>query len=192
MAKAVFFDRDGVINQLVKNPLTGEIESPNNPDELIILPNAIESIKKVFLAGYKLFIVSNQPSYAKGKTSLENLLAVHEKLHKVFVENGVIFTEYYYCYHHPDGVVPEYSIKCDCRKPGQKSILDAKQKYGIDLSKSWFIGDQDIDIECGKIAGLKTILVENELSAFKRGNSIPDYVAKDISSAVDIILENDK
>ncbi len=191
MNKAVFLDRDGVINQLIVNPLTQEVESPNNPSELVILPGVIEALKKILKADYLLFIISNQPSYAKGKTSLENLFAVHDKLHSVFVENGILFSEYYYCYHHPEGIIPEYSIKCDCRKPGQKNVIDAIKKYNLDVNKSWFVGDQDMDIECGKIAGIKTILIENELSISKRGKTNPDYFAKNLPQAVDIILKNE-
>jgi len=191
MNKAVFLDRDGVINQLIVNPLTQEVESPNNPSELVILPGVIEALKKILKADYLLFIISNQPSYAKGKTSLENLFAVHDKLHSVFVENGILFSEYYYCYHHPEGIIPEYSIKCDCRKPGQKNVIDAIKKYNLDVNKSWFVGDQDMDIEFGKIAGTKTILIENELSISKRGKTNPDYFAKNLPQAVDIILKNE-
>ncbi len=190
MNKAVFFDRDGVINQLALNKKTGEYESPHSPDELKIMPGALDALKRAMDAGYLLFVVSNQPSYAKGKASLDDIKLVHEKLHAVFVQHGIRFTQYYYCYHHPDGVVPEYSGLCDCRKPGQKNMDHAKISYDLDMSKSWFVGDQDMDIECGKKAGTKTVLIQNKLSSGKRGGSEPDHITNNIVEAVDIIMKN--
>ncbi len=190
MNKAVFFDRDGVINQLALNKKTGEYESPHSPDELKIMPGALDALKRSMDAGYLLFVVSNQPSYAKGKASLESIKAVHEKLHEILAEHGIKFAQYYYCYHHPDGIVPGYSGPCDCRKPGQKNIDHAKASYDLDITRSWFVGDQDMDVECGKKAGTRTVLIKNRLSSAKRGKSEPDYSVNNISEAVDIIVKN--
>lgn len=190
MNKAVFFDRDGVINQLALNKKTGEYESPHSPDELKIMPGALDALKRALDAGYLLFVVSNQPSYAKGKASLENIKAVHERLHEILTDHGIKFAQYYYCYHHPDGTVPEYSGPCDCRKPGQKNMDHAKASYDLDITRSWFVGDQDMDVECGKKAGTRTVLIKNQLSSAKRGNSEPDYSVNNISEAVDIIVKN--
>lgn len=192
MNKAIFFDRDGVITKLVINPSTGEVESANNADELEVMPGAIEALLKAQNAGFKLFIVSNQPSYAKGKTTLENLKAAHEKLHKIHTDNKIRFTDYYYCYHHPEGVVPGYSGPCGCRKPSTDSLKKARDSHGVDLKSSWFVGDQDMDIECGQGEGLRTILIENDISKAKRGKSKPDYFASNIQGAVDIIVTKEK
>jgi len=189
MKKAIFFDRDGVINQLAFNKKTGECESPHSVEDLVIMPGAIDSLQRAGTAGYLLFIVSNQPSYAKGKTTLENIKAIHDKLHNTLQEHGIRFAEYYYCYHHPDGIIPGYSGPCDCRKPGQKNMDHARSTYDLDMARSWFVGDQDMDIECGKRAGTKTVLIENILSVGKRGKSKPDHVAHNIVEAVDIIIK---
>ena len=188
MKKAVFLDRDGVLNELVPNPATGEYEPPHSPDDLIIFPDVIESLRILQNAGFELFLISNQPDYAKGKTTLENLKAVHAKLDRIVRSEGIRFREYYYCYHHPQGKVPEYSFECECRKPKPFFILMAAKRYSIDLSKSWMIGDRDSDIECGKAAGTKTIMIENPQSLKYRTSSQPDFTVANLIDALHIIL----
>jgi D-glycero-D-manno-heptose 1,7-bisphosphate phosphatase len=186
--KAVFLDRDGVINRLVYNPATGAYESPHTPADLDIHSFTAESLRKLAGAGYLLFLVSNQPSYAKGKATMENILAVHEKLDLFLKANMVEFTEYYYCYHHPDGIIPEYTCKCPCRKPSPFFLKEAEKDYCLDMTHSWMVGDQDSDILCGQGSDVKTILVNEEHSAQKRGKSSPDYVARNLEEAAQIIL----
>jgi len=188
MKKAAFLDRDGVLNELVPNPATGEYEPPHSPDDLIIFPDVIESLRILQDAGIELFLISNQPDYAKGKTTLENLQAVHAKLDRIVRSEGIRFREYYYCYHHPQGKVPEYSFECECRKPKPFFILMAAKRYSIDLSKSWMIGDRDSDIECGKAAGTKTIMIENPQSLKYRTSNQPDFTVANLIDALQIIL----
>lgn len=185
--KAVFLDRDGVINPLVYNPLTGEYESPHYIEDFSIYPEVVSALKKLNALGYQLFLVSNQPSYAKGKTSLENIKSIHSIMEKFFLEQGIEFKQYYYCYHHPNGIIPEYSTLCDCRKPNNRFLKEAQDNFGVDFNSSWFVGDQDSDMECGKSVGLKTILLINKNSAKKRGNSNPDYTSVNLTDAVKII-----
>ncbi len=187
MNKAVFFDRDGVINRLVYNPDTNEYESPHFLKDLEFYPWTLEALKKIQEEGYLLFLISNQPSYAKGKTTLENIKAIHDKMHDYMKANDILFTEYYYCYHHPEGIVPEYSCECECRKPKPYFILEAKKKYNLDFKNSWMIGDRDTDVFCGQNAGIKTILVHEELSDNNRGKSKPDYNAVNVKDAILII-----
>ncbi len=191
MNKAVFLDRDGTINESALNKNTGEYESPHILEDFKLLPWAVNSMKILQDNGYLLFLVSNQPSFAKGKVTLEMTQLIHAKFHDLMKSSGIIFTEYYYCYHHPDGIVPEYTKKCSCRKPGTLFPETARTKYDIDMKKSWFVGDQDADVECGKATGLKTILLDNQLSAKKRGQSKPDYFVKDLAAAVDIIINEE-
>ncbi|MEI7463195.1 MAG: HAD-IIIA family hydrolase [Candidatus Taylorbacteria bacterium] len=189
MNKAVFLDRDGVINKLVLNPKTGEYESPHEVKDLELIPNVLLPVKTLYDCGYHLFVVSNQPSFAKGKTTLENIKKIHLGLQKMIEDRGIIITEYYYCYHHPLGIVPEYSGECDCRKPKPFFINKAKEDYDIDLSQSWMIGDQDSDVEFGKAAGVKTIMIRNEHSRKKRGSSSPDYSVDNLSESINLILK---
>jgi len=190
MKRAVFLDRDGVIIELVLNPATGEYGPPRTPEDVVLCPDAIDSLRALQDAGFELFLVSNQPDYAKGKTTLENLQAVHERLDGLLRSDGVQFIEYYYCYHHPDGVVPEYSFVCECRKPKPYFLRSSVGKYHIDLSRSWMTGDRDTDIGGGKTAGTRTILIEYPHSSGYRGSSHPDYKTANLKEAVQIILRN--
>lgn len=190
MKKAVFLDRDGVLNELVLNPATGEYEPPHSPNDLIIYPDVIESLRIIQEAGFDLFLVSNQPDYAKGKTTLENIHAVHTRFDHILTSGGIHFQEYYYCYHHPNGIVPEYSFSCECRKPKPYFLLKAALDYGVDLENSWMIGDRDTDIECGKAAGTRTILVEEAHSSGLRGSRKPECTTANLKEAVTIILDN--
>ena len=190
MKRAVFLDRDGVLNELVRNPATGDYEPPHSPDDLIIFPDVIESLRILRAAGFELFLVSNQPDYAKGKTTLEMIHAVHTRFDHILTSGGIHLQEYYYCYHHPDGIVPEYSIVCECRKPKPWFLLKAARDYGLDLENSWMIGDRDSDIECGKSAGTRTIMIEEPHSIGYRGAESLDYRAENLKGAVQIILRN--
>jgi D-glycero-D-manno-heptose 1,7-bisphosphate phosphatase len=186
----VFLDRDGVLNELVLNPTTGEYEPPHSPEDLVLYPYVFESLRSLLDAGFIIFLISNQPDYAKGKTTLDSLKAVHEKLDDILKSAGIRCTEYYYCYHHPNGIVPEYSFSCECRKPKPYFLLKAARDYGVDLRNSWMIGDRDSDIECGKAAGTRTVLVEEPHSSGSRGSSNPDFISANLKDAVILILDN--
>ena len=190
MDKAVFLDRDGVINELVYNIERNESEPPHNIEDIKIIGGVTGALKKLLESNFRLFIVSNQPDFAKGKTSLENLVKVGEKIRNIMEDQKIIFTEYNYCYHHPDGVIKEYSGECDCRKPKPFFILNAIKKYNLDKNMSWMAGDRDTDIQCGKNSGLKTILIEYAGSENYRLNSDPDFRVKNLAQAADIILDS--
>jgi D-glycero-D-manno-heptose 1,7-bisphosphate phosphatase len=190
MRRAVFLDRDGVINRLFFNCQTGEYESPLVAADLEIYPWVLESLYNIKEMGFLLFLVSNQPSFAKGKTSLENLKEIHARLHELLTENGIYFTEYYYCFHHPNGIVPEMTCICQCRKPSPFFLKKAEAEYRLNLHESWFIGDQDSDIYCGQSCGLKTILIEEGCSENKRGESVPSFRSQDLKEAANIISKS--
>jgi len=185
---AVFLDRDGVINELILNPATGEYEPPHSPDDLVLVYDVISSLCTLQDHGCALFLVSNQPDYAKGKTTLDQLRAVHERLDYILKKNRIYFREYYYCYHHPQGIVPEYSIICQCRKPNPYFIFKAVRDYGIDLARSWMVGDRDSDIECGHAAGIRTILIHNPHSSGYQGSSHPEFVSANLKEAVRLMI----
>jgi len=188
MATAVFLDRDGVLNRLVYNPETRQHESPHLPGDFALLPGVAQELLRLQAAGFLLFLVSNQPSYALGKTSLENIRAIHQQLDAAFQLQGVQFTEYYYCFHHPEGVVPDYTGECECRKPKPYFLLKARDAFQLDLARSWLIGDQDSDIFCGVAEGVRSILVDEPASAGRRGGSRPDFRVPNLRQAVDLIL----
>jgi D-glycero-D-manno-heptose 1,7-bisphosphate phosphatase len=189
MNKAIFIDRDGVINELIFNPNTNEYESPHEPKDLVLRPDILDTLKKFNDLGYYLFIISNQPSYAKGKTSLENIKEIHQRLQDQIENYGINIKEYYYCYHHPDGIILEYSGPCECRKPKPYFINKAAKEYDVDLSHSWMIGDQDTDIECGINAGVRTIQLINHHSQKKRGVSSPLYSIHNLSESIDLLTK---
>jgi len=188
MKPAVFLDRDGVITRLVFCPATGEYGPPHRPEELVFEDGAVPALLELRQAGFELFLVSNQPDYAKGKASLAALNAVHTAFDNILKRRGIRFRHYYYCFHHPQGIVAAYSIACDCRKPRPGSLFAAVRDYGIDLSGSWMVGDRDTDIECGKNAGTRTILIANPYSASYRGSSTPDFESANLKEAVQVIL----
>lgn len=190
MNRAVFLDRDGVINKNIYNPVSCEYESPHYEKDFELFSFSIDCIKKLNDNNFLLFIVSNQPSYAKGKTSLENLKSIEMKFKKQMDKNKIIFSDYYYCYHHPDGIIPEYTGECECRKPKPYFLLKAKKEHNLDMKKSWLIGDRDTDIFCGKNGGVKTILIKDDNSKKHQGKSNPDFIVVNLSEAVKIILKN--
>jgi D-glycero-D-manno-heptose 1,7-bisphosphate phosphatase len=113
---------------------------------------------------------------------------VHERLDNILKFEEILFRDYYYCYHHPDGIVPEYSFACECRKPKPYFLLKAARDYRVNLAVSWMVGDRDTDIACGKSAGTQTILVLEPHSAGYHGSGDPDYKAENIRDVVRIIL----
>jgi D-glycero-D-manno-heptose 1,7-bisphosphate phosphatase len=187
MKKAVFLDRDGVIVALAHNPATGEQESPKTEAEFSIYPWAVEALKALKNAGCLNIVISNQPDYAKGKTSMENIKAMERRLDEFSQQEGGLIDECYYCYHHPDSVVKEYKISCECRKPGTLSVERACRKYGIDKGQSWFVGDRDSDILCGKRAGLCTIRITGGGAQESKETVKPDFYASTLLEAVEII-----
>jgi len=189
MNKAVFLDRDGVINPSVYNPVTSEYESPHYPEDFSVYPTVLKALEKLIDKQYHLFVVSNQPSYAKGKATLENIHAIERLLSEYLRENGIVINKYYYCYHHPDGVVAEYTGQCRCRKPGTLFLEDAVENFDLNVEDCWFIGDRDSDIICGKTMGMHTIQIKNKHSENKAGREKPDSYASDIYEAVQIITE---
>jgi D-glycero-D-manno-heptose 1,7-bisphosphate phosphatase len=179
-----------LLNKLVFNPVTGEYEPPHTSDDLVLFPNVLDSLRILKEEGFVLFLISNQPDYAKGKTTLENIHAVHKRFDSILKSEGIDFEEYFYCYHHPRGIVPEYSFVCECRKPKTYFLLTAARHYGIDLEYSWMIGDRNTDIECGKAAGTRTILIEEKHSSGSLATCNPDFRAENLKDAVTIILYN--
>lgn len=185
---AIFLDRDGVLTEPIFNPQTGQYESPHALADLALCPDVFEPLRALLRVGFALFVVSNQPSHAKGKASLGNLQAIARAVEERFRAEGILFTETYYCYHHPAGIVPEYSGACVCRKPAPYFLFLAQAKYDLDLALSWMVGDRDTDIVCGQRAGCRTIQVAHPHVGDHVGRVAPDYIAADLAGAVERIL----
>ena len=157
--KAVFLDRDGVINELVYHQEQEVIDSPFTPGQVKLLPGAPEAIKMLRKAGYLAVLVSNQPGIAKGHMTAEAFEKIREKLKAALSKAGAVPDGEYYCFHHPEAVIKQYKAKCDCRKPASGLLLQAARDMDIDLNQSWMIGDNLSDVQAGKNAGCWTILL---------------------------------
>ncbi len=178
MNRALFLDRDGIVDELVYYQSHHEWESPRRLADLKMTHGVEPALRRFVEAGWLLFIVTNQPSYAKGKTSLADLREVHEAVVRAL---GVPIAQSYLCFHHPDALVRELRVACECRKPGAQSLRDAARDFDVDLSASWMVGDQDSDLLCGRAGGCRVALIENEQSANKRGKVEPDLRVRDLA-----------
>jgi D-glycero-D-manno-heptose 1,7-bisphosphate phosphatase len=190
MRAAAFLDRDGVLNELVPDPLTGAPESPLDPRDVALVPGAAEAALKLRGAGYLLIGVSNQPAAAKGLVSLDTLQRVQARVLKLLAAEGVSFDAFQICHHHPAGVVPELTVACDCRKPAPGMLVDAARELEVELAPSWMIGDTDADVAAGAAAGCHTILIEHSASAHKRVlEPAPELRAADLQEAAALLLD---
>ena len=177
--RAIFLDRDGVLNWNVFNPLTGEYESPLTPEQFVLLPGVISALRLLRASGYWLFLVSNQPNYAKGKTSMDMLNAIHHKLKTILQNEEISFEAFYYCFHHPD-----FTGECLCRKPSPYFLFKARDTFAVSLADSWMIGDRATDIACGRAAGVRTIRIyDSSVPHVETGD-----VATDLWTAAQFIL----
>lgn len=183
MTPAVFVDRDGVINEPVWDPRTQTFESPYRPQDVTLVPGAAEGLQGLRAAGLKLVLASNQPSAAKGRVTLDDLAAVHERVAEALRTAGVELDAAYYCHHHPDFTGP-----CECRKPAPGLLLDAAAALGLDLSRSWMIGDADTDVTAAHSAGARAVLVEHPRTAHRRRGAVaPEHTAPDLARAAALI-----
>jgi len=156
--RTVFLDRDGTINRYV-----GFLR---NIDDFSLIDGAAEAISQINRSGYLAIVVTNQPVIARGEVSWDSLREIHRKMETLLGERGAYVDDIFVCPHHPDGgfagEIPAYKIDCDCRKPKPGMLLQAAERYNIDLTASWMIGDSPSDIEAGKAAGCKTLLVSED------------------------------
>lgn len=188
MKKAVFLDRDGTLNRLVYSHAGNEPEPPHHTGELELTEGAVDALRQFCSNAYLIFVVSNQPDAAKGKTSLKALKDVHSDFACRLLGNGIEVTEYYYCYHHPLGIVKELAVSCECRKPGTMFVETAISEFQIDRANSWFVGDRESDIICGKNSGLRTVHLTSG-QEYSSGGFGEEFSAKDILEAARIILK---
>jgi len=154
MNKAIFLDRDGVINKHNKNYV-------KSIDEFVILPNVEKYIKNLIQHGFKIIIITNQSMIGRGLCSIQTLEQIHKKMLDHFQSYDIIIDAVYFCPHTPDD-------KCSCRKPEISLFEDAIKKFQLDPKKSWVIGDNDSDISAGKKIGCNTIkiLTDDDLGTY--------------------------
>ncbi|HEX7155392.1 MAG TPA: HAD-IIIA family hydrolase [Thermoanaerobaculia bacterium] len=186
MTRALFLDRDGVLDALVHYSSHDEWESPRSAADVRILPGVPDALRRAQAAGWLLFIITNQPSYAKGKVSLEGLHEAHEAVLRGI---EVPVTKSYTCYHHPHAILEELKVACECRKPGTLFLRQAHEEFGVDLGQSWFVGDQDSDLRAGRAAGTRVALIESPGSEHKRGTVEPDVRFGSLAEFVAHVIE---
>ena len=192
-ARAIFLDRDGVVNELVYFQTQGIIDSPFVANQFHLCPGVPQAIKRFQGAGYKVIIVSNQPGIAKGHMTMANFNIIGETMKAQLGKEGAILDGEYYCLHHPEATIEQYRIDCKCRKPKPGLILQAAKDMDIDVSQSWFIGDNLTDIKTGKNAGCHTMLLGKmrcELCDLMYNEGIkPDAIKLNLLEAADFILK---
>jgi D-glycero-D-manno-heptose 1,7-bisphosphate phosphatase len=189
LKRAAFIDRDGTIDELVPDPVSGEPEGPLHARDVALIAGAAAALRDLSEAGWLLIGVSNQPGAAKAKASLEELAEVQSRVLELLAAEGVRFDDFRLCVHHPAGVVPELTADCLCRKPAPGMLLEAAGPLRVDLEASWMIGDTDSDVGAGKAAGCRTVLIDHAPSGHKRsGGAAPDAVAPDLAAAVKLLL----
>ncbi len=185
LTPAVFLDRDGTLN-----------EDPGylgDEDKVKLLPDcgrALFLLKNKL--NCKLIVISNQSGVDRGLITIEQVKKVNRKINELLSEYNVSIDGFYFCPFHPEFSGEE---KSGCRKPSAEMVFKAADDFKIDLSKSYFVGDSVSDIECGKNAGLKSILVKTgfgveSVSTLQKQNNLPTFVAENILDAVKFILND--
>jgi D-glycero-D-manno-heptose 1,7-bisphosphate phosphatase len=185
MRKAVFLDRDGVINEMVPSPEGPD--SPRSVDEFRLVPGAGYAIRSLNDLGLPVVIVSNQPGIAKGKLCVDDLDAMTELMRHQLRETFAVIDGLYYCLHHPDAVNVEYRVVCDCRKPKPGLLTRAGVEMDLVLTGSYMVGDQPRDLRAGKTVGCITVFVASELANERPTEA--DYQCADIVAAARLIAQ---
>jgi len=181
---AVFLDKDGTV--LADEPYNVA------PERMAYAPMALAGLSRLAQTDLSLVVISNQPGVARGLFAADALNAVGVKLAAMFHAAGAHLDGFYWCPHHPEGVVQPYAMACDCRKPKPGLLLRAAQELGLDLAESWFIGDILDDVEAGNRAGCRSILLDvgNETEWRTGPDREPYCRAPDLDAAARIVAED--
>ena len=172
--RAVFLDRDGVINRPVVRD--GLPFAASNLSEFEIFPEVPTACQQLKKPGFLLIVATNQPDVGRGTMKKETVEAIHaEMCHQLPIDRVEV------CYHPGHG-----ASNCDCRKPRPGLLLNAARELGIDLTQSWMVGDRWRDIDCGRAAGCRTVFIDR---GYAEGlKQMPDFRANDLAQAAEIIL----
>ena len=191
MNRAVFLDRDGVINKMVYNPEFGLVDSPGNPEEFKLTSGAADAICQINRLGLLAIVVSNQPGIAKGRFTLALHDAITDKMHKLVGQAGGRLDGVYYCLHHPHALYEEYRDVCICRKPKPGLLLQAAREWQIDLAGSFMVGDGLTDMIAGQFVGARNILISSRkcyiCDEIARQEVQPDFVVGSLADAVQVV-----
>jgi len=191
VGRAVFLDRDGVINELVYFPELGIIDSPLNPDQFRLVAGVAKAIRRFNELGLKVIVVSNQPAVAKGKMTMRLFEEMRAKMIGMLKDEGARIDGEYYCFHHPEAKLPEYRVSCECRKPKPGLLLMAARDFKLNLKECYMVGDGLTDVAAGRSVGCKTILIGSLKCDLCRLMDVmgvkPDYIVPSLNHASEII-----
>lgn len=177
MQKAAFLDRDGTIIE--------DSGYVHERDKVKFLPGAGPAIRLLNEHGFKVIVITNQAGVARGLFTEAAVQDINKYVSECLAREKALIDMMYYCPHHADGTIPEYTMACDCRKPNTGMIDAAVREFDIDVKQSVLIGDKASDIEAGRRAGCLTILTTtNEVDREKAGVFSPDYVTTSLLEAV--------
>lgn len=174
---AVFLDKDGTVLR--------DVPYNVDPDLMQFAPGARAGLSRLARLGMPLIIISNQPGIGLGKIAPEDLLPVRNRLASMFRSAGAALAGFYYCPHHPRATVARYACTCTCRKPAPGLLHLAAACHDVDLLRSWFVGDILDDVEAGRRAGCRTILLDNgsETEWLPGAWRIPERIEPDLDAA---------
>lgn len=186
--RAAFLDRDGVLIRDVVHLV--------DASRIEILPGVPDALRRLRDAQWMIVVVTNQSVVARGMVSETELRGIHDGLEARLRVHGATLDAIYYCPHHPEGAVEPYRVVCDCRKPKPGLLVRAAADLGIDLRASVMVGDTDSDIEAGRRAGCRTVLLTGSAGTAPAGSSATgartaDHVAVDLAAAADWILADE-
>jgi D-glycero-D-manno-heptose 1,7-bisphosphate phosphatase len=173
--KAVFLDRDGVINEV--KVVEGKPYPPLSVEEFILFPGVVEACRRLKHAGFFLVVATNQPDVGRGTLKREVVEAIHAHMQELLPLDRVEV-----CYHPGKG-----NSKCDCRKPQPGMLLRAARELNIDLRASWMVGDRWRDIDCGHAAGCRSVFIDYGYDEPLKQQ--PDFRASSLLEAAEIILK---
>lgn len=173
--RAVFLDRDGVINRALTRD--GKPYPPSTPEEFEILPGVPEACRRLREAGFLLVVTTNQPDVGRGTMKQETVDVIHREMFRLIPIDRVEV-----CFHPGKGL-----SDCECRKPRPGMLIRAAREMGIDLAQSWMVGDRWRDIDCGHAAGCRTIFIDYGYDEPLK--QPPDFRVADLMAAADIILK---
>ncbi|MBL6682273.1 MAG: D-glycero-beta-D-manno-heptose 1,7-bisphosphate 7-phosphatase [Cryomorphaceae bacterium] len=180
--RCVFLDRDGVINI--------DTDLIDRPEDLELYPYTASSIRRLNKMGFLVVVVTNQSVIARGLCTIATLDEIHKKMETELGQDGAFVEAIYYCPHHPhsgyEGEIKEFKVECSCRKPKPGMLLKAADRFNIDLTQSYLVGDSPRDIEAGANAGVETIRVKTG-HGLKPHTTVPKHYVEDLVSAVDLI-----